>query len=36
MLKYAREDTHYLLYIYDCLRQQLLEKGAKQNSTNPT
>ena len=21
MLKYAREDTHYLLYIYDCLRK---------------
>ena len=26
MLKYAREDTHYLLYIYDCMRQELLEK----------
>lgn len=21
MMKYAREDTHYLLYIYDCLRK---------------
>jgi len=30
MLKYAREDTHYLLYIYDCLRKELLEAGAKQ------
>jgi len=20
-LRYAREDTHYLLYIYDCLRK---------------
>ena len=24
-LRYAREDTHYLLYIYDRLRNQLLE-----------
>ncbi|KAK1296505.1 hypothetical protein QJS10_CPB15g02138 [Acorus calamus] len=24
MMKYAREDTHYLLYIYDVMRQQLL------------
>lgn len=27
MLKYAREDTHYLLYIYDCLKNDLLQKG---------
>jgi exosome complex exonuclease RRP6 len=27
MLKYARADTHYLLYIYDCLRNELLEKS---------
>ena len=27
MLKYAREDTHYLLYIYDCLKKQLLLKS---------
>ena len=26
MHRYAREDTHYLLYIYDRLRNQLLEK----------
>lgn len=25
MLKYARSDTHFLLYIYDCLRNQLVE-----------
>lgn len=25
MLKYARADTHYLLYIYDCLRNTLLQ-----------
>ena len=24
MMRYAREDTHYLLYIYDCLRKELL------------
>lgn len=35
MQKYAREDTHYLLYIYDCLRKQLLEKGAQNNAENP-
>ena len=27
MIKYAREDTHYLLYIYDCLRYELLAEG---------
>lgn len=26
-LRYAQEDTHYLLYIYDRLRNQLLEKS---------
>uniref|UniRef100_A0A8C4IIW7 Exosome component 10 n=1 Tax=Dicentrarchus labrax TaxID=13489 RepID=A0A8C4IIW7_DICLA len=25
MLKYARTDTHYLLYIFDCVRAQLLD-----------
>lgn len=30
MLRYAREDTHYLLYVYDLLRLQLLEKGEGQ------
>jgi ribonuclease D len=24
LLKYAREDTHYLLYVYDCLRRDVL------------
>jgi exosome complex exonuclease RRP6 len=28
MLEYARSDTHYLLYIYDNLRNALLERGA--------
>jgi exosome complex exonuclease RRP6 len=27
MLRYAREDTHYLLYIYDLMRQELIAKG---------
>lgn len=25
MVQYARTDTHYLLYIYDCVRAQLLD-----------
>ena len=27
MLKYAREDTHYLLYCYDILKSQLIKKS---------
>lgn len=27
MVKYAREDTHYLPYIYDCMRNALLDAG---------
>ncbi|PWA30886.1 hypothetical protein CCH79_00010646, partial [Gambusia affinis] len=27
MIEYARADTHYLLYIYDCVRAQLLESN---------
>ncbi|KAL4221351.1 Exosome component 10 [Mactra antiquata] len=27
LLKYAREDTHYLLYIYDKLKNELLDRG---------
>ena len=27
MLHYAREDTHYLLFIYDLLRNKLLDQG---------
>ena len=30
--KYAREDTHYLLYIYDRMRNELLRRGNKQNN----
>lgn len=32
MLKYAREDTHYLLYIYDCMKNDLLHKDNGQSS----
>lgn len=35
MLKYAREDTHYLLYIYDQMRADLLQKGAQEDNKNP-
>lgn len=35
MMEYAREDTHYLLYIYDRLRIELLENGSKHNAANP-
>lgn len=35
MGKYAREDTHYLLYIYDRVRLDLLEEGIKRNALNP-
>eukprot|EP01117_Protostelium_nocturnum_P017732 TRINITY_DN7271_c0_g1_i1.p1 TRINITY_DN7271_c0_g1~~TRINITY_DN7271_c0_g1_i1.p1 ORF type:complete len:832 (-),score=300.13 TRINITY_DN7271_c0_g1_i1:114-2579(-) len=31
MIKYAREDTHFLLYIYDRMRNELLERPAGQN-----
>lgn len=27
MLEYARSDTHFLLYIYDCLRNELVNKS---------
>ncbi|XP_058467390.1 exosome component 10 [Malaya genurostris] len=27
-IEYARKDTHYLLYIYDCMRNELITKGA--------
>jgi exosome complex exonuclease RRP6 len=35
MLRYAREDTHYLLYIYDMMKNELLAQGFKYNSMNP-
>ena len=35
MAKYAREDTHYLLYIYDRIRIDLLEQGTVRNALNP-
>lgn len=30
MLRYAREDTHYLLYIYDRMRMELWARGNEQ------
>lgn len=32
MLKYAREDTHYLLHIYDRLRKDIIEKSPENKS----
>lgn len=32
MLKYAREDTHYLLYIYDCMKNDLLQRDNGQTN----
>ncbi|XP_052082605.1 exosome component 10-like [Mytilus californianus] len=32
LIKYAREDTHYLLYIYDRMRNELIERGNEQNN----
>lgn len=31
MLKYGREDTHYLLHIYDLMKQQLISKSSDEN-----
>lgn len=30
MIRYARDDTHYLLYIYDKMRELLWERGKEQ------
>ncbi|XP_033642583.1 exosome component 10-like [Asterias rubens] len=32
MLKYSREDTHYLLYIYHKMKNELIERGNKTNN----
>ncbi|XP_055864722.1 exosome component 10-like [Biomphalaria glabrata] len=32
LINYAREDTHYLLYIYDMMKNQLLERGNAQKN----
>ncbi|KAI0849367.1 ribonuclease H-like domain-containing protein [Daldinia vernicosa] len=34
MFYYARSDTHYLLYIYDMLRNELLEQAPKESRYN--
>jgi hypothetical protein len=31
MIKYAREDTHYLLYIYDLMKQRLQRESTPEN-----
>ncbi|KAL6643196.1 hypothetical protein ACP70R_021377 [Stipagrostis hirtigluma subsp. patula] len=31
MIKYAREDTHYLLYIYDLMRLRLVKESSSEN-----
>lgn len=33
--RYAREDTHYLLYIYDLMRARLLRSPAESESSDP-
>ena len=30
--KYAREDTHYLLYIYHKMKNELIERGNNSNN----
>ena len=32
LIDYAREDTHYLLYIYDKMRYDLIERGNDQKN----
>ncbi len=32
LIKYAREDTHYLLYIYDRIKNDLIEQGNEQSN----
>jgi exosome complex exonuclease RRP6 len=34
MMKYAREDTHYLLYIYDTFRRKLIAMGMLKSPKN--
>ena len=33
MMRYAREDTHYLIYIYDCLRRDIIKKAIEENAS---
>ncbi|XP_022335537.2 exosome complex component 10-like [Crassostrea virginica] len=32
LMKYAREDTHYLIYMYHCMKQELLARGNDQKN----
>jgi len=36
MLKYAQEDTHYLLYVYDAMKNELLEKDPSKDLLKQT
>ena len=36
MLRYARSDTHFLLYIYDNLRNALLDRAESQSRSSPS
>ena len=31
-MRYAQEDTHYLLYIYDRMRTELIDRGNEQKN----
>ncbi|KAJ7524753.1 hypothetical protein O6H91_17G019500 [Diphasiastrum complanatum] len=35
MTRYAREDTHYLLYMYDLLRKKLISSGSNVSGVGP-
>lgn len=32
MLEYARQDTHFLIYIYECMRNELISAGNQRNN----
>ncbi|KAM6493825.1 hypothetical protein JOM56_010186 [Amanita muscaria] len=36
MLLYARSDTHFLLYIYDCLRNALIDRSQSRPGSHPS
>ncbi|KAI9827627.1 MAG: hypothetical protein M1819_006916 [Sarea resinae] len=34
MFKYARADTHFLLYIFDCMRNELVDKSSRSSDSS--
>ncbi|KAF2237489.1 hypothetical protein EV356DRAFT_442033 [Viridothelium virens] len=34
LFDYARSDTHFLLYIYDCMRNELIQRSSSRNPEN--